>query len=66
MIHDLVFGVIDEVVASMILWNKVSSAPPYLDDVRSDINEGSVRVCSVRSADILEILAFSVLIRGSG
>jgi hypothetical protein len=44
LIHDLVF-VIDEVAATMILSNKVSSASPYLDVVGSGINEGSMRVC---------------------
>jgi len=53
------------VVAMMTLWNKVSSASPYLDDVRSGISEGPVRVCFVIFADLLQILAFDVLIRGS-
>ena len=50
---------------SATVWNKVSSASPYLDDVRSGTSEGPVRVCFVISADLLQILAFDVLIRGS-
>jgi hypothetical protein len=49
----------------MILWNNVSPASPYLNDVRSGNGEGPVRVWSVRSAIFLQILAFGVLIRGS-
>jgi hypothetical protein len=31
----------------MIIWNNISPASSYLDDVRSSIGEGLVRVCSV-------------------
>ena len=33
------YSVIDEVMATMIPWNKVSSVSPYLDDVQSGIDE---------------------------
>jgi hypothetical protein len=33
LIYGLVSGVIDEVVAMMVLCNKVSPTSPYLDDV---------------------------------
>ena len=46
----------------MILWNKVS---PSLDDIRSGISEGPVRVWYVKSVDILQMFAVCVLIRGS-
>jgi hypothetical protein len=49
----------------MMLWNKVYSASPYLDDVGSDVCEEPVRVCCVRSVGLLQILVFCVLIRGS-
>jgi hypothetical protein len=50
-------SVIDELVAMMVLWNKVSPVSPYLDDVRSGIGERLVRVWSVRSVDLFKILA---------
>jgi hypothetical protein len=31
----------------MIIWNNISPASSYLDDVRSSIGEGLVRVCFV-------------------
>ncbi|RLN39689.1 hypothetical protein C2845_PM01G18420 [Panicum miliaceum] len=39
-----------KVAATMTLWNKVSPASPYLDDVRSDADEKPVRVGSARSS----------------
>jgi hypothetical protein len=49
----LVSSNIDKVVAKMTLWNKVSSASPYLDDVLSGVGEGPSRVGSARSVDYL-------------
>ena len=49
---------------TMVLWNKVSLVSPYIDDVRSSVGEGPIRVWFVRSAD-LHILAVGVLIRRS-
>jgi hypothetical protein len=40
----LVSSDINKVVVKMMLWNKVSSASPYLDDVLSGADEGPVRV----------------------
>ena len=42
----MVSGVTGEVVAMMVLWNKVSLIYPYLYDIRSGIGEGLVRVWS--------------------
>ena len=56
----MVSGVIDKVVAMIILWMSLSISP-YLDDVRSGVSEGPARVWSVRSV-VLKILAFGVLI----
>ena len=58
----MVFGVIDEVVATMVLWNMVFLASPYLNDVRSGVGEGLVRVWFVRSVVFFQILAFGVTI----
>ena len=52
-------GLFVKVVATMIIWNNVSQASPYFDDVRSGIGEGPVRVWSVQSV-VLQILAFGV------
>jgi hypothetical protein len=49
----------------MVLRNKVSSASPYIDDIRSGVSEGPARVWCARSIDPLQVLAFCVLIRGS-
>ena len=54
---------IDEVVVTMTLWNKVSPAFSYLDDVRSDADDGQVRVSSARSECTLQIFAVGVLVR---
>ena len=53
-------GGIDEVVATMACWNKVSPVSPYLDDVQSGAGEGPVRVCVPRSVGSLQILAVCV------
>jgi hypothetical protein len=58
-------SVIDELVAMMVLWNKVSPVSPYLDDVRSGIGERLVRVWSIRSVDLFKILAVGVFNRES-
>ena len=50
----------------MTLWNKVSSAFPYLDDVCSDADDGQVRVSSVRSEGSLQIFAVGVSVRRCG
>ena len=42
-------GVMDEVVATMVSWNKVSPVSPYLNDVQSGIDEEPMRVWPVRS-----------------
>ena len=55
----MVSGLIVEVVATMIIWNNISPASPYFDDVRSGISEGPVIVWSVQSV-VLQILAFGV------
>ena len=48
----------------MVFWNEVSPVSPYLDgDFQSSVGEGPVRVWSVRSVDLLQILAVGVLIR---
>jgi hypothetical protein len=60
----VVSDVIDEVVATMILWNNVCTASPYLDDVRSGASKGLGRVCLsdfVVVVLLLQILAFGVL-----
>ena len=44
----MIFGVIDKVAVAMILRNNVSLASLYLDDVRSGVGEGPVRVWSVK------------------
>ena len=54
---------IDEVVVTMTLWNKVSPAFPYLDDVRSSADDGQVGVSSARSEGSLQIFAVGVSIR---
>jgi hypothetical protein len=51
------------VVVKMTLWNKVSPASPYLDDVLSGAGEGLVRVGSARSVDYLQIFAVGVFVR---
>ena len=45
------------------LWNKVSLAFPYLDDVRFGADDGQVRASSYRSEDSLQIFAVGVSIR---
>ena len=47
----------------MTLWNKVSPAFPYFDDVRSGTDDGQVRVSSARSEGSLQIFAIDVSIR---
>ena len=47
----------------MTLWNKVSPAFSYLDDVRSGVDDGQVGVSSVRSEGSLQIFAIGVSIR---
>jgi hypothetical protein len=63
----VVSDVIDEVVATMILWNNVCTASPYLDDVRSGASKGLRRVWFVRFVVVvlllLQILAFGVLFK---
>ena len=46
-------AVIDEAVATMVLWNKVSPVSLYLDDVRYGIDGRPVRVWPIRSVDLL-------------
>jgi hypothetical protein len=53
----LVSHIIVEVVDMMISWNNVSSACPYINDVRSGIGEGLVRVWLVRFVVLFQILA---------
>jgi hypothetical protein len=53
------------VVVTMTLWNKVSSASPYLNDVRSGIGEGPRRVWFVKSIGCLQILAVVLILRSS-
>jgi hypothetical protein len=53
---------INKVVVKMTLWNKVSPASPYLDDVLSGAEEGTVRVDSARSVDFLQIFAVGVFV----
>ena len=48
----------------MVLWNKVSPVSPSLNDVQSGVGKGPVRVWSVRSVDLLQILAVGMLIKG--
>jgi hypothetical protein len=50
-------------VVKMTLWNKVSPASPYLDDVLSGAGEGPVRVGSARSVNSLQIFAVGVFVR---
>ena len=50
-------------VATITVWNKVSPAFPYLDDVRSGTDDGQVRVSSARSEGSLQIFAVGVSIR---
>ena len=47
----------------MMLWNKVSPAFPYLDDVRSGADDGQVGVSSARSEGSFQIFAVGVSIR---
>ena len=47
----------------MKLWNKVSPVFPYLDDVRSDADDGQVRVSSARSEGSLQIFVVGVSVR---
>ena len=47
----------------MPLWNKVSPAFPYRDDVLSDADDGQVGVSFVRSEVSLQIFAVGVSIR---
>jgi hypothetical protein len=54
-----------KVVVKMTLWNKVSPASPYLDDVLFGTGEGPVRVGSARSVDYLQIFAVGVFVRRS-
>lgn len=56
---------IDEAVAAMVCWNKVSPASTYLDNVRSSADKGPVRVCVVGSVGSLQILAVCVSIKES-
>jgi hypothetical protein len=58
-------SVIDEVVVTMMLWNKVSPAFLYLDDDRFGVDEWAARIWCVISDDLLQILTFCVLIRGN-
>ena len=50
-------------VATITVWNKVSPAFPYLDDVRSGTDDGQVRVSSARSEGSLQIFTVGVSIR---
>ena len=47
----------------MTLWNKVSPAFPYFDDVCSGADDGQVRVSSARSEGSLQIFTVGVSIR---
>ena len=47
----------------MTLWNKVSPAFLYLDDVRSGTDDGHMRVSSARSEGSLQIFAVGVSAR---
>ena len=47
----------------MTLWNKVSPAFLYLDDVLSGADDGQVRVSSAKSKDSLQIFTVGVPIR---
>jgi hypothetical protein len=64
-------GVINEVMATMVLWNSVSPVYPYLDDVRSRVDEGPLKVCFVRfviffkSWQLVSWLAFDSMISTS-
>ena len=46
-----------------LLWNKVSPAFPYLDDVRSGADDSQVRASFARSEENLQIFAVGVSIR---
>jgi hypothetical protein len=59
----LVSSDINKVVVKISLWNKVSPASPYLDDVLSSADEGPVRVGSARSVVYLQIFAVGVFVR---
>jgi hypothetical protein len=54
--------VIDQVVAMMTHWNKVSLDSSYSIDIRFDVDEWSVRVWSVRSIGSLQILMAVVVV----
>ena len=47
----------------MTLWNKVSPAFSYLDDIRSSVDDGPVGVSSARSEGSLQIFAVGVSIK---
>jgi hypothetical protein len=56
---------IDEVVAMMACWNKISSVSSYPNDVQSDASERRVRVCVPRFVGSLRILAVDVSVKDS-
>jgi hypothetical protein len=58
----LVSNDINKVVVKMVLWNKVSLASPYLDDVLSGTGEGPVRVDSTISVASLQTFAVGVFV----
>lgn len=47
------------------MWNKVSAASPYLDDVRFGVDKGPVRVDVATFVGSLNILVVGVSIKGS-
>jgi hypothetical protein len=55
-------SIVDEVVATMTYWNKVSLASLYCVDVRSGVDEGPVSVWSIRSVGSLQILVAVVVV----
>jgi hypothetical protein len=59
----LISNDINKVVVKTTLWNKVSPASPYLDDVLSGADEGPMRVGSARSVDYLQIFVVGVFVR---
>jgi len=54
-----------KVVATMKHSNNVSPASPYLIDIRFGVDEGPMKICSVRSVGFEILVAVGVFIRGN-
>ena len=53
----------NKVLAIIVLWNKVSLTSSYLNDARSGVSEGPIKIWRVGFIVSFQIFAFDVLVR---